>query len=193
MRTHLIRGALLLPAALALVTAGACSDAEPGAAAPATSAPADGGESVPNTAPSSPGDAAAPTASLDPCTLLEAGELAEFATFKTGEQKDIASARACVWLPEREGGESLPTIGLNVRDSQGIDSVNDTGQGTTAGELEGSGRKAVQAPTTGGCTLALAVGETSRVDVQVSGVDTDQACDIAGKVADVVDPRLPEG
>jgi hypothetical protein len=52
----------------------------------------------------------------------------------------------------------------------------------------------VRAPSTNSaCTIALAVGDTSRVDVLVTADSTAEACDVAAKLVGVVEPKLPKG
>lgn len=89
------------------------------------------------------------------------------------------------------------SIDVAVRDRQGIKDATDVGGGLQKGKM-GSGRPAVQIPFPadqgGDCILALAVGETSRVDITASAVgDAKTACDIVSQVADIVDPKLPKG
>ncbi|HJQ45718.1 MAG TPA: hypothetical protein VJ870_05255 [Amycolatopsis sp.] len=51
--------------------------------------------------------------------------------------------------------------------------------------------KGVTGPGT--CSLSFAVGSPGRVDVFVDAarVSGDQVCDIVGKIADIVEPKLP--
>lgn len=165
----------------------ACSE-EPGVAEPSPTAPGD------TTATSVPAEA--PTTQLDACSLLSSAELKEIGNFKDGEVLDTGGARGCSWnMSESIKFKYRFSIDVAVRDRQGIKDANDAGGGIQKGKM-GSGRKAVLIPTTrlGGCILALAVGETSRVDIAANGVeDSKKACDIASQVADIVDPKLPKG
>lgn len=57
-----------------------------------------------------------------------------------------------------------------------------------------NGRQLAQIPSSGGCTVAIGVTETSRVDIVISTtVGTEQACEIADELAAVVEPKLPKG
>lgn len=176
--------AALTVGALAL---SACAD-EPGVAAPSPS------ESSNNTATGAPTEA--PTARLDPCSFLSPAELKDFGTFENGHVLNMGGARGCAWhMPESIPFKYRFSIDVGIRDRQGIKEANDAGGGIQKGEM-GSGRKAVLIPATrlGGCILALAVSETSRVDVAANGVrDSKKACDIVSQVADIVDPKLPKG
>jgi hypothetical protein len=70
--------------------------------------------------------------------------------------------------------------------------VNDVGGGIQTDKL--NGRDVVRAPSTNSaCTVALAVGDNARVDVLVTADSTAEACDVAAKLAQVVEPKLPKG
>lgn len=130
---------------------------------------------------------------MDPCELLTSADVTSFGQFKPAEKTELAGARSCRYLKNLQSAsdESL-SLGVGIRDSQSIDTVNDAGGGTTAGNV--NGRKAVEAPSPpAGCTLALAVGSAARVDVVVTSTDATKACDIATQVADKVEPKLPKG
>lgn len=66
-----------------------------------------------------------------------------------------------------------------------------TGMGITQATF--NGREAAQIPdTSGACIIALELTESSRVDVGVSGIDTDEACELVERVTEIVEPKLPE-
>ncbi|WP_277669822.1 hypothetical protein, partial [Saccharomonospora viridis] len=55
-----------------------------------------------------------------------------------------------------------------------------------------NGRPAAKIPAEGGgCIIALALTDTSRVDVGVTGIDTDKACQLVEQVTEIVEPKLP--
>lgn len=184
---------------LAIVLAGGLSltgcSGEPGSASPTTpaSTTADSATSA------SPG---APSASIDPCGLLDIATLdKEFAEYRPFEEDDrnvpggwsMADARNCHWKTDLDRAANLRqamTVGIGVRDKQGVKDARDAGGGVHPGKL-GSGREAAQIPTAGdGCIMALAVGESSRVDVIVNGAK--QGCGIAEAIADLIEPKLPD-
>jgi hypothetical protein len=99
-------------------------------------------------------------------------------------QKKIASA-----------SDKGMVVGANVRDDATIDQVRDTGRGVVDKEINGRKAKESLDGAAPGCTLGLAVGASSRVDVAVTAVESsEEACQIAEEVATkAVEPRLPKG
>jgi hypothetical protein len=171
----------------ALLLAG-CSSEKPGTAQPApTSVQPPSGTG----APSAPGGAT--TASLDPCTLLAAADLSAFGKFGEPEKVDLGGgARACRFIRERAtASDDTLTADVIVRDTQSLDSTTDQGGGKAQGDVKGRQAFKVPIPPTG-CTIAMAVGQ-SRVDVATVSTDTDKACDVAEKTAELVEPKLPKG
>ncbi|MFJ7210852.1 DUF3558 family protein [Amycolatopsis sp. NPDC098790] len=187
---------LLVRALLPLVAGGAllagCTSAQPGTASPAQSSTAGGGES---SAPqsSSSGD----TESIsDPCTLLEKGDLSSYGEFNEPENKTLGGSRVCKYQKKiASASDKSMVIGTTIRDEARVDQLNDQGAGVLDKDI--NGRQAKEAPETAGagCTLALPVGDASRVDVLVTSVgSSDEACQIAEAVAKAaVEPRLPKG
>jgi hypothetical protein len=123
---------------------------------------------------------------------LSINDLSSFGTFKGPDKSNKDGARSCGFDQQvAQASDPALTVSVDVRDNQNVDSVNDVGQGLVPGKV--NGRKAVQAPGPGSCTLALAVGDTSRVDIGTTADDTKTACDAASKIADIVEPKLPKG
>lgn len=185
-------GALL--AGLALLATG-CATQSPGSASPA-----DEGSSTPsNLEPSTSNPAPIVNSrDMDPCDLLSSEEVVEFGNFKPPSRQEMGGARGCDFLPDRgdesdrreESEGSLPTIGVGIRDEQGIGDAVDQGYGVDNGEF--NGRPAAKIPAEGGgCIIALALTDTSRVDVGVTGIDTDKACQLVEQVTEIVEPKLP--
>lgn len=188
------RPALLLLVVGAFGLAG-CSSSEGGTAIPSTGLPSSGQTQTSPTAPpeSSTQGGNAATASVQPCSLLSATDLAEYGSFNGPEEKELGGARTCAFQRKLESASDKGLgVGVNVRDNQGISSVNDVGGGIQTNKL--NGRDVVRAPSSGtACTVALAVGDKSRVDVLVTADSTAEACDVAAKIAKVVEPKLPKG
>lgn len=179
--------ALPLAAAAALVLT-ACSSEEPGSASPAPSVPPvqTGGSS------SAPATGGGDTTSIDPCSLISAADLSSYGTFKPPVTTNVGGARLCQFDREAAAASDSLSVGVGIRDTQSVDSVNDGGNGKTTGTV--NGRKAVLAPKPAtACLMALEVGATSRVDVITVSTDSEKACGIAEKVADIVEPKLPKG
>lgn len=176
--------------AVSLFGLSACSGEEPGNALPTDSAVST--ESSPASDKQSPQTDAA-TASLDPCSLLGPSDLAEFGTFGDGESKQLGGARGCSFYKELDSAsDDTLTIGVAIRDSQGVAEVRDQGNGIETGTVSGD-REAAQTSGGSACLIALAVGENSRVDIGVTATYADKVCKIADAVAAIVEPKLPEG
>lgn len=175
----------------ALLLAG-CTDPKNGTASPAASE-----SSAPSSQESSSADPGnASTTSLEPCTLLTAADVTPYATsFGEAEEKKLGGARVCSYQHHlSDASEEGIIIGVAIRDDAPLDSVVDTGGGIK--DLDVNGRKAKQASSQAplGCTIALGVGDKSRVDVNVTATNTvDKACQVAEEVATkIVEPKLPK-
>ncbi|HET6705904.1 DUF3558 family protein [Amycolatopsis sp.] len=192
MKLLLVR--VLLPVVAGGALLAGCTTTQPGTASPATTSAANGGET---SAPESSATGGGGTQSItDPCTLLEMGDLTTYGEFKEPENKTLGGARVCKYQKKiASASETSMVIGVTVRDTARVDQVRDQGAGVADRDV--NGRKAKEAPETAGvgCTLALPVGDSSRVDVLVTSVESsDQACQIAETVAKAaVEPRLPKG
>ncbi|MFC3449471.1 DUF3558 family protein [Amycolatopsis speibonae] len=177
----------VVPLAAAALVLAACSSEKPGSASPAPSAPP-----AQSSASSAPATSGGDTASIDPCSLVSAADLASYGTFKPPTSENAGGARLCTLSKEAATAAEGLSIGVGVRDTQGLDTVSDAGNGKTSGNV--NGRKAVLAPRPpGGCLMALELTASARVDVLIAGEDTEKACGIAEKVADLVEPKLPKG
>jgi hypothetical protein len=192
MRLNLARVAVL---AVTAFTLSACSGEEGGTALP-TDAPASSatGSTAPSDSSPAPDEGVeAPTAGLDPCALLSAADLAQFGEFSEGVPNNLGGARGCDYDRKIENAsDDTIAVAVNIRDSQGVDEVQDIGDGVQKGTVAG-GRKAVMTSGNGACLIALAVGENSRVDVGGAGTSQEEACQIADAVAAIIEPKLHEG
>ncbi|UOZ09232.1 DUF3558 family protein [Amycolatopsis sp. WQ 127309] len=184
---------VVLPLAVGGALLAGCTSTQGGTASPAqTPSATDSG--APETSSSSSGGG---TESItDPCSLLEVGDLGSYGEFNAPVNKTLGSARSCSYQKKiASASDKGMVIGTNVRDDASVDQVRDTGRGVTDKDV--NGRRAKEAPdgAAPGCTLGLAVGDSSRVDVAVTAVDSsDEACQIAEAVAKAaVEPRLPKG
>jgi hypothetical protein len=193
MSKRTVRPALLLLAAGLFGLAG-CSSAQSGSALPGAGVPADSGGGQTTTASAGPSSAASATSSIKPCSLVSATDLAQYGTFAAPQEKELGGARSCLLQRTRQSASDKELgVSINVRDTQGTDTVTDLGGGKTTGKL--NGRTAIEAPgpAQGGCLMALAVGDNARVDVSITADSAQEACTVAEKVADVVEPKLPKG
>jgi Protein of unknown function (DUF3558) len=181
---------LLVPvvAALALALAG-CSQETPGDATAGGSTgklTLPGGTEEPTETPtetSTSEGGGSGTAGLEPCDLLSSAEQAQF-QLGPGAEDEVGPARTCQWQ------SSGQTVTIGVIDTLGLDQVQSSGPKTP---MKVGSHDAVQ--YTGGvasCAVAIAVTDTSRVDVAgAAGGDETKACSVAKQAAALVEPKLP--
>ncbi|MEU6646246.1 DUF3558 family protein [Saccharomonospora sp. NPDC046836] len=182
-----------LPLVVASLFVSACTDSEDGTAEPQGGSDTPSVTSGPSATTSSPADGnGSSLADLDPCTLLDTSDVHRYGNHKEAEHRTVGTARACVWFPLRESGsEKIPTIATLIRENAGADDVNDIGQGVQ--RTQANGRDIAQAAGPGTCVIAIGVTATSRVDVQVTGIEADDACTVANELAVIVEPTVPRG
>ena len=171
--------------ATALFALAACTQATAGSGNPAsTTTPGSGGTST-----SSNGGGAS-TASLQPCDLLSASVLSQNQLTKT-DSGTQSGARTCAWTKSVDiNGNGGYTLGINIRDSQGLSDTSDAGYTVTPDSI--GGHQGKQLERSGSCIVAIGVSNTSRVDVQASG-DPGQSCPLANQFAKSIEPQLPGG
>ena len=135
-------------------------------------------------------------ASLKACSLVTDAEAQQVAP-GSGAAVDRGpfggSASDCQWTRAATNTVHAATWGVTIRPDQTIGQVNVGSGAATSGTVSSHQAREVKGSTGDGtCLLAVAVGRTGRVDFGVSaGLDGDEACDIAGKAADIVVPKLP--
>ncbi|RZQ62032.1 DUF3558 family protein [Amycolatopsis suaedae] len=175
---------LLVLAAAGALAVGGCSSVD-GTAKPAP------GSAQPSTGASSPAESSSPapggdspTAALKPCELVTAADLAPVGQFEPGKEGNKGGARVCDY--DRASDTDL---GIAIRDTQGIDEVQQANKKT--GKIKD--RRAVRAYSDGGCFFAIEVTPTSRVDVSVAIGDENEVCPVAEQVAGIVEAKLPKG
>lgn len=190
MRTVLKPYLSALAVVAVVAMASACGSDEEGTALPQNGAQE---TSASSTAPPSTDSSAGASAGLDPCTLLSDDEAAQFGDFDPHKADDSIGTSGCAW-DAPHGSEDSTSFEVVYQDKASIDQVNDTGGGVDKAEM--NGRSVARAPVSNGsaCTVALALDSKSRVDVNVVlAKDVQSACELAEKVATVVEPKLPEG
>jgi hypothetical protein len=187
-----VRPAVLLLAVGVFGLAG-CSSSQPGTALPSTGVPTSASGGKTTSTPAGPSSSAAGTSSIDPCSLLSASDLTQYGTFSGPDKKNLGGARVCAFLRTLASASDKGLgVSINVRDTQGISTVNDVGGAKETGTV--NGRKAIKVSLSqSACVLALAVGDNARVDVSITADSAQEACTVADKVADVVEPKLPKG
>jgi hypothetical protein len=164
----------------------ACSNSTPGNATPGNA----GGGSTPTSSNAS----SASTTSLQPCDLISADEAGQLQLTQSGPVNEGA-ARACKWeKPVDINGQNGFAVEVGIRDSQGLTDINAAGYTITSDNVGGHQGKQASLNIGGSCFVALAVGSSARVDIQVAGnTDTTSSCLFANQVAKFVEPHLPGG
>jgi hypothetical protein len=187
----------MLPlAAIAAFGLAACSSSTQGqgTAAPTTNTQQDtGGAGAPSSG-SSTGSGGSSLAAVQPCGLLSTAVQTQY-ELSPAATTPGTGARPCNWnKPVDQNGENGYEVEIDVRDSQGLSSINTNGFTVTPDNVGSHQGRLVQLDAGGTCFVALGVGSGSRVDVSVTaGTDTSQACQVANQLAKVVEPQLPSG
>jgi hypothetical protein len=168
--------------ATALIALAACSQATTGSGNPASTTTPGGGTTSTNTS------GGASTASLQPCDLLSASVLSQNQLTKT-DSGTQSGARTCAWTKSVDiNGNGGYTLGVDIRDSQGLNDTSDAGYTVRPDTI--GGHQGKQLERSGSCIVAIGVSSTSRVDVQASG-DPGQSCPLANQFAKLIEPGLP--
>ncbi|WP_084705737.1 DUF3558 family protein [Prauserella rugosa] len=178
------RAPLVVLATASAFVLGACSQGENG------TPEAEGG---PTSAVSQPAADESPLSGFDPCSALTTEEVAKHGAVKGGPTREtIGTAQVCSW--DGDPGHStkdVPSTAVAVRENGGVDQMTDFGRGVQRSSE--NGREYAQSAGNGGCTIAISVTKSSRVDIQVSGIDDLKACDMANALVEVAEPRIPQG
>ena len=194
------RSILTALAALAVATGAGvagCSDETSGNAAPGdktTSADRpslpddDTGTGTESSDEPSSGSDDNPLADVNPCALISAQQ-ATTLKLANGREEKYGQARVCVYRYEGATIADSYTVQVELYEKQSIDEVVGT---NVAPVPKVGGHDAVTfTPPAGGCTIAMATSESSRVDTSAVGGDAARACQLVAQVAAVVEPELP--
>ncbi|PPK61342.1 DUF3558 domain-containing protein [Actinokineospora auranticolor] len=178
---------LILLSAVA-VTVPACSSTTPGT--PLASAASTPPTTTSTGQPSEQGGGT--LADLDPCSdMLTSAAKSDLGITDKGKPDDVGPARGCKWLVR--GPEYTLILSVGLYDALGIDDLPDDINNKPLPDI--NGRKAVQShlSTSGGdCAVTIAVTKTTRASANaVAGVDRAKACQLAGKIAELIEPQLP--
>jgi uncharacterized protein DUF3558 len=152
------------------------------------------------TAGSSPGGSAPPTtggastASLKPCDLVSSAEASGLQLAPQGPVNE-GGARACSWQkPVDINGQNGYGVEIGIRDSQSLNDINTAGYTMSQDNIGSHQGRQGAATGSGACLVVIGVGNSSRVDVIVTGgADATSACQFANQLAKFVEPRLPGG
>lgn len=128
-------------------------------------------------------------ADIEPCTLLSDEDKSRLELRNESEKSDNA-VRQCRWVSGT--GSALYSVGAGIRDSQGLAEVR--GKDGPPKPISVGSHDAVEARDTLGeiCLVAIAVTDSSRVDVQAIGRDMTKMCEKAHEIGKLVEPKLPK-
>ena len=154
-----------------------------------TSTPA--GPLVPKTSPtptSSPTTDADLLADVDPCALVPDATRADLA-LTDPHSKELAGVPVCRFRVEGQDLRSSYTVSVELFSDVGLSDI----QSTDTERLPdiGSHQTARFSGPEQGCRVALAVTETSRVDVAAVGGDREPGCELAVALATAIEPAVP--
>jgi hypothetical protein len=140
-------------------------------------------EETPSSEPSESGG----LAEVQPCELLDSGEAAQL-QLTGGNEVKVGSARTCEYRHEGATLNESFSVAIGLQDDKGLDELN----APTIEPLNLGSHEAVSfVDSTGTCGVAIAVGDTSRVETSALGGDKEQACAAASQVATIIEPKLP--
>lgn len=198
MRSVVNRRLAVLPLfAAAVFGLAACNNSTTGTGTPeptvgGATTSSDGGSTPSSTGGGSSGGGS--LTSVQPCDLLDSSTLSANQLTSAGSSNS-SGARSCNYHRSVDiNGNNGAAVGIDVRDSQGLKDINAAGFTVTDDNVGGHQGKQAALNAGGGCFVAIGVGDSARVDVQVSATaDTTQACQLANTLAKDVEPKLPAG
>lgn len=129
---------------------------------------------------------------LDACSLLSEKDLAQLGD---NPKKKYSNAGSCHWVTEnvKVSDSGFVIVRIDLRPGQSVDELGVVTTGTAKSGKVGD-REAKQIAADMGeraCTLGFAAG-SGRVDVLTTANTTDRACDVADRVAELIEPKVPE-
>jgi hypothetical protein len=164
------------------VALGGCATGDPQAGTPAPALRV----SVPPSTPAKPA-----LADVKPCDLLSSTDRSTVGLTTIGADKVVGAARACDWTAPGVFG-----VTVTLDDATGLADLKVTKKTAAPAKvgahdaLRVSDKKAAD----GTCAVLLGVGEKASAQVDVSNTnftDTALACERAGTVAELIEPKLP--
>lgn len=187
---------MILSAAVVALGLAGCNSSEGGNALPGDSSGAPTSEAPTSaSSPSSSSSAGTDSGSvaIDPCSLVSSSDLAPVGDFAGATPKPgkLVGLRYCDW-------QILDvSLRIGVRDKQGVDDAKDAGGGIQHDEADGRKVARIPIPSGGACIVAVEITDSSRADIQglkKGGTEgADASCELAVKVAQIVEPKLPKG
>jgi hypothetical protein len=180
------RIAVLPLLAAALFGLAACNSTTTGSGSPATSDTSSGGGPT-----SGSGGGGGGTSSLQPCDLLSADAVSANQLTRS-DSGNSSGARSCGWENTTQNNGAGYSLGVDVRDSQGISDANTGGYTKTTDNVGSHNGVQLESSSGNDCIVAIGVTSSSRVDVVIS-TSGGGACQVANQFAKLVEPHLPSG
>ncbi|SFP19004.1 DUF3558 family protein [Saccharomonospora viridis] len=200
-----LRSAAVVVSVLAAVVMAGCSQTEAGSVSPGPDNSVSASSEPSGSAPAMPSGSNSETSGngpvqpVNPCSLLTRDELSRFDDFGEPEESTQQGDPVCTWAVAKESATDVEAPIVNVVHWQnlGVADVVDLGGGIQPGRTDTTGREVAR--TTGVnevtetpiCMIAMAIGDSSRLDVQVGR--TAEPCDLADQLVEIIDPKLPWG
>ncbi|MGH3624218.1 MAG: DUF3558 family protein [Sciscionella sp.] len=187
---------MLTPLLAALVAgATACDSATQGQAQPVVSTPGSPGTGGPSRPPSATANSSSQAskgsgtlAEIDACKLITQQEGQKYQINRV-ERVNLGGARGCQYLT----AASKFGLTLGVRENQGIADFNED-YGKTIDTTVGNYPAKQQLTPGGGCLIAIAFTESSRIDIDVSASGKqEKACKLSREFAVLVASKVTPG
>jgi hypothetical protein len=174
------RTAVLILVVAAVLGVAACTSSTTGNGTPA-----------PTTNAAGPTSGGPSLTSIQPCDLLSSGDASQN-QLGTPTTDNGNGARGCTWQNTTANNGDGYTVGVDIRDSQGIKDINTGGYTVTTDNIGSHPGRQLQSTVSGSCDIVIGVTNSSRVDVDVNaGTDPVQGCQLANQFAKFVEPNLP--
>lgn len=181
------RRVVAVVATLLLLVAG-CTEQTSGD--PSAGPPVTGGNESPEEEPSpSTEESGGGVADLDPCGILQSGDLQELG-LSDGEEKEVSGVRVCRYRHEGATLDDSLTVSVELFDGIGLDEIN----ADNVQRLPNIGDHEAASFTDpgGGCGISIGITESSRIDNTAEGGTNEQlACQFVTELAAAVERRLP--
>lgn len=102
-------------------------------------------------------------------------------------------ARSCGWENDAYDGGLGYSLGVDIRDAQGVSTFNKGGFSVTDTQVGSHQAIEARGTTSDLCDITISVTPTSRVDIDINtgAVDVTKSCDIVQQLAKVIEPKLP--
>lgn len=126
-------------------------------------------------------------AAVEPCDLLDEGDLAALQLTLEGEK--TSGTRGCNYRREGATINESFAVGISLYDDEGLEDLN--AENIQPLPKIGNHEAASFTELSGDCGISIVVSDTSRVDVGATGGDVQQGCQLTTQLATVVERKLP--